>query len=594
VSKNYLKSSIFAFFFSLLSFLVLIAIYINFKHAIDTGISDLLNVKNINYPLLFYFLFLFTTLVSFLSGSFNLASYFTEKKKINNNILKNVFLNFVFIILPFYIFFNWYFTFIKLLIFKRLFVDATFKKIFGKAFFFLFVVFILTPFWIYGYLAIKDITTKFILRELGYSPYTELIAGTGSMYPTFPKGDKITPIAQFNQIVAKPTFISYPSGIVLFGKRYFGRNLERGDIVSFENQKTYEITQKQYGAKAGFIKRIIGLPEDTIQLRAGIVYLNGKPLKEPYTAKPQSTFGEDFLSECKVVTVPKGNVFVMGDNRKGSGDSREIGFINLKDIDHVLPIENQSGVWDKHFRNTSKDFDETSKITLNINDYLRLLNEKRAKANAKPLSYEPKLEESSRLRGEAIIKFDDFSFNATRSGLTMQNALSQVGYSNIMYGETPTQGYFEASELIENQFLFPKTKDFLLDKDYEDFGISSVEGEINNCPTQVIVAHFAGYIPPNYSGELIKSWEEALTSLNNVSKGWKDLRDSQAYNKDKTDIDRIIQIINERQTMISGILDKMHNNLWLTNEQNNYAKTIDKDLGEEEISLAKKINDLLK
>ena len=46
--------------------------------------------------------------------------------------------------------------------------------------------------------------------------------------------------------------------------------------------------------------------------------------------------------------------------------------------------------------------------------------------------------------------------------------------------------------------------------------------------------------------------------------------------------------------MISGILDKMHNNLWLTNEQNNYAKTIDKDLGEEEISLAKKINDLLK
>ena len=177
----------------------------------------------------------------------------------------------------------------------------------------------------------------------------------------------------------------------------------------------------------------------------------------------------------------------------------------------------------------------------------------------------------------------------------MQAAIGKAGYSNITYGEAPTQGFFEASELIDNQFQFPNTKNFLLDKNYEDFGVSEVEGAINDCPSQVIVQHFAGYIPPNYSKELINSWESALASLDDVSKGWKDLKNNeQIYNKDKSDIDRLIEILDERHRMISGIVDKMHTNQWLTNEQNNYTKTTDKALGEEEMKLANKINELIK
>jgi signal peptidase I len=595
ISKNYLKNSAIAFIFSLFSFLGIVIIYVFFAQSLDLNLPNIFKLQNIDYPLFFLILFLFLFLVSFLTGAFDLASYFIEKKKINNYLVRNFCFVFVFLMLPFYIFIHWYFTFIKLITFRRIQEGLTIKKVFFKFIFFIFILFILTPAWIIGFLSLNQITTNLVLKELGYAPVTEFVAGTGSMYPTFPKGDKRTPIDQFKQTVATPSFISYPSGLVILNKRFYGRSLMRGDIVSFTNQITLEITKKEYGVGAGFIKRIIGLPGDNIELRGGIVYLNQNPLKEPYTAKPQSTFAESFLQECKNIKVPNGNVFVMGDNRKASGDSREIGFVRISDIDHVLPIENQIGIWDKHWRDTSADFSEKSKITLNADEYLKLLNEKRITAQVKPLKLEPKLVESAKLRAQNIIEFNDFSFTATKSGLTMQKAMNEAGYSNIVYGEAPTQGYFEASELIDNQFQFLNTKDFLLDKDYQDFGIAEVEGTINDCPTNVIIQHFAGYIPPNYSKDLINSWENALSSLNDVANGWKDLKNnSQIYDKDKADIDRLIEIINERQTMISGIVDKMHSNQWLTNEQNNYTKTTDKTLGEEEVTLAKKINDLLK
>lgn len=594
MSKNYLKTSILSFIFSLFSLIGFIISLSFTTNSSELNIVNILKLNQIDYPLLSLILFFLLGTLSFLIGVSDMTSYFLEKKHIQNYLLKSIIFTFIFLTLPFYVIFHMFFTCLKLLVTRQLFLNLKAKIIFRKFLLVSFIFLFLLPSFIFAYLSVGLLSTRLILQTLGYAPVTEYVAGTGSMYPTFPKGDKVKPIDQFNQIVAAPSFISYPSGVVIFDKRYFGRNLQRGDIVSFFNQKTAEITQKEYGVKAGFIKRIIALSGDTIELRGGIVYLNKKPLKEPYTAKPQSTFGENFLSECHSITVPKNHIFVMGDNRKGSGDSREIGFINEKDIDRVLPIENQKDSWDKNWRDTSKDFDISSKIKLDVNEYLRLLNEKRAEANAKPLSYEPKLTLSAKTRGEVIIKFNDFSFNATRSGLTMQKAMQQEGYSNITYGEAPTHGYFEASELIENQFQFPDTKQFLLDKDYEDFGVSEVEGNINNCPTQVIVQHFAGYIPPDYSLELIKSWEDALDSLNGVAKGWKDLRDiPNAYNKDKADIDRIIEIINRRQTMITAILDKMHKNLWLSNEENSYTKTEDKALGEEQLNLAKKINDLL-
>lgn len=83
------------------------------------------------------------------------------------------------------------------------------------------------------------------------------------------------------------------------------------------------------------IKRVIGLPGDKIRIDEfeGIVYRNGKPLEEPYVR------GEFTPSKGlnKVYTVPEGGIFVMGDNRSNSKDSRDLlDRITLKDVVGVV------------------------------------------------------------------------------------------------------------------------------------------------------------------------------------------------------------------------------------------------------------------
>ncbi|MBP8961232.1 signal peptidase I [Patescibacteria group bacterium] len=470
--------------------------------------------------------------------------------------------------------------------FRELLKSLQLKQILVKAIALILVGVIILPIWIVGYMTVNAL----VVNQLGYITDDIKISGTGSMFPTFPKGEGKDPKELAKQIVSTTGMMRYPNGLVIGGKRFFGYEIGRGDIVVVENEKIKEMTKKMYGDTSGWVKRVIGLTGDTIELRGGIVYLNGEPLKEPYTAQPHSTFGETFLSECKKITIPDNSVFVMGDNRKGSGDSREIGFIELNAVSHVFPLKNQKGVLDKTWRDTAKDFDETSKIKLDKEKYLQLLNERRKEAGAKELKYQPKLETSASRRAEVILKFDDFSFEATQSGYTMEQAMREANYSNIVWGEAPIQGYYEAEELIDNQFQFPESKKFLTDKTYQEIGIAEVEGEINGCPTQVIVQHLAGYVPPNYEQTDIDGWKNNLSRLKEIQPGWAELKKSKEfYKKNKQDVDRINEIISTRIANISIIVAKMEANQWLsTTEQ----KMIDQDkpLFDEQEAIATRLN----
>jgi signal peptidase I len=481
-------------------------------------------------------------------------------------------------IFPFLVIFNQLTALVK----KRLSWILVIKKVFIII---LIVIFVL-PTWVIGYVAIG----KVVGQKLGLVNVAVPVAGTGSMYPTFPRGESKTPKEQGREIVSRPGMKPYPNGLQIWGKRFFGHILERGDIVVVENDQIHAINQAVYGEGSGWVKRIVGLPGDTLEIREGLVYLNGEAQKEPYTALPHSTFAESFLAECTEVTVPKDSIFVMGDNRKASGDSREIGFITIDSIRFVLPFKDQFGAYDQNWRDTSIDLDQDSKIKLNTKEYLQLLNQQRLAFGAKPLKLEPRLVSSATKRAQTMLQYDDFSFEATKSGYTMSRAMNDSGYSNIVWGEAPVQGYFEASEILENQFEFPASKEFLLNPEYDDVGLAAIEGEINNCPTQIIVQHFGGYVPPNYSIEVINSWKQALKNLQEIQSGWQKLKTyEQFYEDNKEGVDRINAIISERIANIAGIVERMEENLWLTSEQQSYADQ-DESLYNEQQELAEYLN----
>ena len=104
---------------------------------------------------------------------------------------------------------------------------------------------------------------------------------------------------------------------------YRFREPKPGEIVVFKSPGNKEID---------YIKRIVALPGERVKVSNGRIYVNGQMLKEPYLSPEVYTRPDSFLAEDIEIAVPEGMLFVVGDNRPGSRDSRNFGPIPEEDV----------------------------------------------------------------------------------------------------------------------------------------------------------------------------------------------------------------------------------------------------------------------
>lgn len=137
-------------------------------------------------------------------------------------------------------------------------------------------------------------------------------------------------IMQPHQVNGQSMFPNFEDGeYLLTDKISYRFNLpQRGDIVVFKAPAAAQCPQ---GAGCDFIKRIIGLPGDSIEVKDDHVYLNGSLLPEDYLTADVITRPMAY-TQNGLVTVPSGNYFVMGDNRPHSSDSRAWGPVPFENI----------------------------------------------------------------------------------------------------------------------------------------------------------------------------------------------------------------------------------------------------------------------
>jgi len=191
---------------------------------------------------------------------------------------------------------------------------------------------------------IQALLLAVVIRTLLFQPFT---IPSGSMMPTLLVGDYLF-VNKFSYGYSK---YSLPFSPNLFSGRIFASEPKRGDIVVFRFPPNPEID---------YIKRLVGLPGDHVQVKDSILYINGQPVprKEDgfFRADDQYDTGEDVpvfretfdngvsfdTLDSRIGTigdntrefiVPEGHYFMMGDNRDNSADSRfDVGFVPAENL----------------------------------------------------------------------------------------------------------------------------------------------------------------------------------------------------------------------------------------------------------------------
>lgn len=198
------------------------------------------------------------------------------------------------------------------------------------------------------------------IRAVFYEPFN---IPSGSMKPTLEVGDYLF-VSKFEYGYSR---YSFPLGLPLFEGRVWEDLPERGDVAVFKLPTDN---------KTDYIKRVIGLPGDTIQVRNGRLMINGEMVDRELVGKTNVTdqYGDTYttteyietlpngvrhsiyedsdmgpLDNTRAFTVPDGHYFMMGDNRDNSQDSR------VENLVGAVPLENFVGEAKLLFFSTNGD-----------------------------------------------------------------------------------------------------------------------------------------------------------------------------------------------------------------------------------------------
>jgi signal peptidase I len=188
-------------------------------------------------------------------------------------------------------------------------------------------------------LAIVGLTVV-CFRFVAFEPFS---IPSSSMYPTLLVGDYLF-VSKYSYGYSR---YSFPFGLIQFEGRIWESPVERGDVAVFRNPSYLS---------EDYIKRIVGLPDDRIQITKGILHINGAPVEreriEDYEFTPGHTASQYLetlpngrvhriveekgdaggIDNTREFTVPDGHYFAMGDNRDNSADSRIIGPIPAENL----------------------------------------------------------------------------------------------------------------------------------------------------------------------------------------------------------------------------------------------------------------------
>ena len=180
---------------------------------------------------------------------------------------------------------------------------------------------------------------------------TPTIVKQSSMYPTFKQNERLI----LNRIYRTANTVPQRGDIITFESPSLSYvEPEEADLsnptAKYERRSKGWFSDFVYNVleinKISYIKRVIGLPGEHLEIKDGKVYINGEELQEDYLGENVTTDSTDgaFVD----IIVPEGTVFVMGDNRSGSSDSRRFGCVPYDKIESKVWLRfwplNQFGV----------------------------------------------------------------------------------------------------------------------------------------------------------------------------------------------------------------------------------------------------------